>query len=289
MREILKQDLYINDIILRKDVLSMSKKKRAIGWLLSMIILFSACNGIPKLSGIEISNSKKAKFSKTYDVQDLSRFFKGFFDISEVSAVDIDNSIPEKDANDVYNMTIVDDDGSKIIRHYIEDVNEMFPIEVLRKIENPEYSEPIEPINENYYSLYKLTDNGYYYVIWSKNMGTLSDDYGRTRVKRVGVLPGKCTKEDYISIQKGSTMLDVLKIDSQSLIYYNTVFSQLNDGSAIEITFGLDGSKFRDTIFPISYEEFLTLYIVSSIEYIPKESNNILKLLSNADYKLIFG
>ncbi len=185
-------------------------------------MLLSGCNERSErkvtpeqLSNIRINNSDDINSSKMieYSLDELNNFF-GEYSAQELSTFNICGN--QKDLS-------------------IESVNKIFPIQILRHNEN------------SYYSVYRVSNGGFYYVFWSQNDKgvSVSDTFYINKLKN---------KNDFSSLQIGkSSYADVYKIDPSSeliLLLSNGVYSYslLDNKKLLEIQYTFNDINDRDDL-----------------------------------------
>lgn len=188
----------------------------------TFIMLLSGCNERSErkvtpeqLSNIRINNSDDINSSKMieYSLDELNNFF-GEYSAQELSTFNICGN--QKDLS-------------------IESVNKIFPIQILRHNEN------------SYYSVYRVSNGGFYYVFWSQNDKgvSVSDTFYINKLKN---------KNDFSSLQIGkSSYADVYKIDPSSeliLLLSNGVYSYslLDNKKLLEIQYTFNDINDRDDL-----------------------------------------
>lgn len=193
-------------------------KIRCFAIFMIIILIFGACKngGISKMNkseefakGFIADDSKPLSFliTKEYSLQELKSFF------GEV--LPNESSIFREDSakNDLT----------------IYDVNEKFPIECLRK---------------NGYSIYKVSEGGYFYVFWIQSFtSSLTSDSDNIYVYFTTYISSLKKAGDFDSLQEGfSTVEDVAKIDPAFELMFilsskTSSYSLLDDGNIMEICY----------------------------------------------------
>lgn len=197
-----------------------------ISFLLIVTILFSACTkennvGMKKreefVQGFMVDNVMPLEecLTKVYELQELKSFFG---DISP---------------NEYMLYEMADNRES----FNISSVNERFPIECLRKIENIVY-----------YSVYKVSGGGYFYVFWTQTFKELPTAESKPKTDDATVyftayISSMPKESDFVSIQEEtSTAEDVFLIDQAfelSFLMSSGIrsYSLLENGKIMEISY----------------------------------------------------
>lgn len=195
-----------------------------------MMLIFTACQngGIGKMNeseefvkGFIADDSKPLStiITKEYSLQELRSFF-GEAAPNELNVFGKNNN--ETDLT-------------------INSVNERFPIECLRK---------------NGYSVYKVSDGGYFYVFWDKSFDPLHNSKSdNATVYFTAHISSLKKAGDFDSLQEGlSTAEDVAKIDPAFELTFllsskTPSYSLLDDGTIMEICYSYnDGIESRSNL-----------------------------------------
>lgn len=103
----------------------------------------------------------------------------------------------------------------------IEEVNKVFPIEVLRKTVPADADSYYEGVC-SYYTVYRVTDGGYYYVFWHEAWeGSIYDGISVDHAVYLNNLP---SAEDLKSINENSTLADVYGISRATVFEGGSAF-----------------------------------------------------------------
>ena len=197
------------------------KRLRIVTILLTIIAFFAACQyeGEVNISdeyvkGFIADNSKLLSeiLTKEYSLRELKSFF-GEVPPNELNAFGKNNN----EAN-----------------LSINNVNKKFPIECLR---------------QNGYSVYKVSDGGYFYVFWVKTLNPFSDvKTDDATVYFTAYISSMKKAGDFDSLQeKLSTAEDVAKIDPAFELTFllsskTPSYSLLEDGTIMEICYSMKDS-----------------------------------------------
>lgn len=195
--------------------------------LFSMILCMTACKGEKK------SNlPKQATCSTEEDYIDMSEIYPKEFVIEEVSTLEkiLDREYDLLDLKDFFGNRCLNSQIEKTgTTLYFDEVNDKYPVEVIRP---------------QGYTVYKVTQGGYFYVFWAKS--TANDEDGKKYhpvVYFAVYLSASKESKDFDSLKVGeSTADDVRAIDEEAefnfLLSRGTFsYSYLNEDEVMEIEY----------------------------------------------------
>lgn len=186
-----------------------------------VLSIFVACNnqGVSQLG-------TQDKFFYGYTIDNLtpiSNLIKNMYEIKELQ--EYFGFIPPNESV-MYGLL---DNNQQLT---INDINERFPVECIRCTKNMVY-----------YSVYRVSEGGFFYVFWAVNIGTSKTENDSIRAYFTTYISSLKKATDFNLVKEGiSTAEDIAQIDSAlelTFVMSSGIrsFSRLEDGTILEIQY----------------------------------------------------